>query len=430
MRCVANRLAFLLLPTSLLLAAHAARAEPVALEALERQALHERGAVAAARARVDGAEARILQAKAPYYPTLAAKAGASLAPGGRIVEVDGYYVAGSKALGSRGAFEPLFRYDASVSLASRLYDFGRTAASVRAARAEREAAVAGADAERHGVVVEVRDAYLDWVSAQATRAILARSAADASALRASLEAHVAEGARPGAELASARYDEARAALDLERAESDLAAARLEVEQASGVTLSQTAEPDLTLLDRPAPTAAAPADPAVRALERRRDAALASAEAHASPHRPILAAAADAGVHGQMSTPFPLYQVGVSLTVPLFDGGVEAASAAEASAQAKELAAEATDARRRAALERRHAELLLARSERRLALAERLVAAAEESVKHAEDQRELGVATFDAVVEAKVQVSRAELEVLGARLERARAVLALTPSAAP
>jgi outer membrane protein TolC len=433
-----SKLTTFALPVALLLGARVAWAETIKLEDLEQLALKNRGSVTAARARVNGAEARIALAKVPYYPTLAAKADVIATPGGRVVQACDYrdqrpdgscskplYVSGSRAFGQPGAYEPVAHYDAALSLQTRIYDFGRTAASVRAARAERDASLAGVRAEQSAVAVEVRGAYLSWLSATETRAILAESARDAAALRASVEAHIAEGSRPGAELASARYDEARAALDLERSETDLGIALLDLEQVAGGPLPKSAAPDMTLLDRSPPAASVMSHPEVQALERRRDAAAASGEAHGYPYAPILAAGVDAGVHGLASTPFPLYQAELSVTMPLLDGGLESASAAVASSQATELSAQARDARSRVKLAQDRARLAFERSERRLALARTLVAAAEESVKHASDQHELGAGSLDAVTQAKLQASRARLEVLGARLERARAVLDLT-----
>jgi outer membrane protein TolC len=372
----------------------------------------------------------------PYYPTLAARAEVDAGPGGRIIHVHDvdepngspYAIGGSKTIGERGAFLPHFRYQGGLDFQSRLYDFGRTAASVRAARADREASTAGMHAEKQTVVLEVRAAYLAWLSTFGTRQILAESAADSRARRVSVEAHVAEGARPGAELATARYDEARAALDLERSETDLYSARVDVEQASGARLSTTAEPDVALLDRAPPPGTVVAHPDVSALERRRDAASAAADAHGYPYAPIVAIGANAGVSGQTINVFPLYQVALSVTVPILDGGAESAAQATAAAQASELSAQARELRGRVAAGNERARVAFERSAQRLELAQKLVAAAEEGVRHAEDQQQLGSGSFDDVVTAKLRVSRAKIEVLNARLERAKAVLDLSGTA--
>ncbi|HWP05278.1 MAG TPA: TolC family protein, partial [Polyangiaceae bacterium] len=339
-----------------------------------------------------------------------------------------YTVSGSRTITEQGAFIPHFRYAGTMAFSSRLYDFGRTAASVRAARADRDASAAGVSAERQTIVVEVRAAYLGWLLAFGTRQILAESAADSAALRASVEAHVAAGQRPGAELASARYDEARAALDLERSESDVMAARLDVEQAAGLRLAKTAEPDVALLDRAPPANPVLSHPNVAAVERKRDAAMATADAHSYPYAPVVGLDARAGVTGQTTTVFPLYQAGLTVTVPILDGGAESAARAVATAQASDLSAQARELRQRAEAGNERSRVALERSGRRVALAEQLSAAAEQAVHHAEDQHALGSGSLDDIMTAKLRVSRAKLEILNARLERARAVLDLSSTA--
>lgn len=438
MRFAASSLLFASSSIAALVAAPAAHAEPIRLEDLEQRALQNRASVVAARSRVDLAEARVDLAKVPYHPTLSATAEVDAAPGARLIKVrdvsnddpfsDPYTISGSRTITERGAFIPNFRYSGTMAFSSRLYDFGRTAASVRAARADRDASAAGVSAERQTVLVEVRSAYLGWLQAFGTRQILAESASESTALRASLEAHVAAGQRPGAELASARYDEARAALDLERSETDLVAARVDVEQAAGLRLGKTAEPDTALLDRSPPASAVVSHPNVAAVERKRDAAVASADAHAYPYAPVVGLDARAGVSGQTTSVFPLYQVGLSVTVPILDGGAEAAARAVATAQAGDLSAQARELRARAEAGNERSRVALERSARRLALAESLVAAAQQGVQHAEDQHALGSGTLDDVVQAKLRVSRAKLEVLNARLERTKAVLDLSATA--
>lgn len=427
MPCAANRLARFVVPLAFVLAPRVARAEIVKLEDLEAFALKNRGSLAAARARVGQSEARIEAAKVPYHPTLDAKADVSESPGGSLIHQNGVVVSGSQTIGEVGAFKPFTRYEAGLTFLSRLYDFGRTAAAVRAATADRDANLAGERSQRLAVALEVRAAYLGWLVADGTRAILAQNDKDATSLRVSVEAHVAEGARPGAELASARFEEARSKLDLERSENDLVSARLDVEQATGVALSATAEPDRALLGRQASAAPAAVHPDVNTLERRRDAALSAADAHSYAHAPVLALSANAGVRGQTSYPFPLYQVMLAVSVPVLDGGLEASAAAQATAQAREFDAQAREMRAHVTVENQRARANLESAERRLAIADQLVAAADDAVKHAVDQHELGDGTLDAVVQARIQASRARLEVLTSRVERARAVLDLNAS---
>ncbi len=411
-----------------------ARAEPLKLHDVEERALAQRSSIAAARARVSAARAGVDVAEGPRSPTLAGELTSEVAPGGRLIRVldrsgDEYLVAGSRPIGEEGALIPDFRYGAGLALSGRLYDFGRTTEAVRAARAELGASNFDERAERRAILREVRSAYLDWLSASGTRELARRSAESARSLRETAEGRAVEGAVSGAEAAPARYDEARAKLDLERAETDLALARLALERASGGKLPPGAEPDAALLDaRPPPTRAGD-DPEPAALRRRAEARSAEAAAHrAAASRPVLSGAVELGVRGQTQNIFPVYRVGVSLAVPILGGGVESASARAANSQADELYARASEARARVALDRDRARLGVARADQELAVARQLVELAVRTVSDEEERFSLGSGSIRAVAQARLERSRAELELLTARVARARAVLLLSETA--
>jgi len=413
------------------------RADVVRLGELEKRAIEVRAGVAAERARVGAASARVDAARAPLYPTIVGTAQVEAAPGGRLIRIrdiagDEYLTQGWNELGNEGAFRPEVRYGASLAFTSRLYDFGRTASAVRAAEAEVGAARAGVRSAQVEIVLEVRAAYLGWLFAHGARRILSSNVEAALALRQAVEGRVAEGTRPAAELAVVRHDEARAGLELARAEGQLAAARLELERAAGVTLAGASEPDLSVLSQPStPSATAePQAPRVRAIEQQRDAALATARAHGRARAPVLSAAGEAGVRGQTDTFFPAYRLGVSLSVPIFDGGLSSASAAVAHAQANELGARAREARARSTFELAALRAELTAAENRLHFAAALEQAAGESLTHAEAQRDVAGGSSEAVIQARVRRAEAELEVLAARVARAQAGLRLASVAPP
>lgn len=410
-------------------AAAPARADVVKLAELERRALDRRATLGAEQARILEANARLALSRAGRHPSVGAVVGVEAAPGGKMIRVrdtsgDEYFVEGSRDFGSDGVFVPAVRYNATVSLSARLYDFGRSAANTGAAEANVGAAQATARARKLAIVLDVRAAYLAWLRAHGARAILRESAAEASALRKLLEGRVAEGTRPAAAVAQARYDEARAALDLSGSEGELDRARLALEQAVAQELEPDAEPDYSVLAAPPADSSTPALPQIRALERQRDAALATARAAGKSSAPVIAGGADVGLAGQGSHLFPVYRVGVSISVPILDGGSAAASAAIARAQAEELAALARDARTRDALSRKGARADLHRAEERLRLAEVFAAESARARAAVEEERELGAATPEAVIDARIRDAQARLELLSAKVSRAAAALGL------
>jgi len=320
--------------------------------------------------------------------------------------------------------------DRALALGSRLYDFGRTASAVRAAEAELGAARSAVRSAAAQIVLEVRAAYLAWLFAHGSRRILSSNVEAAGALRSAVEGRVAEGTRPAAELALVRHDEARARLELARSEGELQAARLRLELAIGGALAAGAEPDVLLLESLPAAASETGGLSVRAIEQQRDAALATARAHRRSRAPVLSALAEAGVRGQHDTVFPSYRVGVSLSVPILDGGVSSASASLATAQANELSARANEARARSSFDSATSQAELAAAEQRLRFAAELALAADEALRHAEAGRELAGGSYESVIQARLRRAEAELEVLAARVARAQAALRLagmTPS---
>lgn len=406
-------------------AARNASAETVGLARVERQAL-QRASVIATQYRIAASRAGVDAAVSHYYPTLVAQARGEAAPGSRLVRVrdsegDEYLVFGSRSLGDSGVLTPDFRYQGGVRLDGELYDFGRRSKGEAAARAALDASNAEAELARQSVLAEVRSAYLDWTAAFGARQIVLGNARNARELRRVDEALVTEGAKPGSEVTTARLDEARADLELERAESVLELARLELESVSGLPLPATAAPDMSVLE-PSRSEPVPPSAEAKALEGRRAAAAATAAQHRAARLPSLSANAELGVRGQGSTVFPLYAVGVTLTAPLFDGGGETAAAANADAQAGELAALARGAGDRTRAARKRYFAIAARLSLELSRAERLLAVASEGVAHAETRQDMDGAASRQLLEAKLQRSRAELELLAVRVALARNAL--------
>jgi outer membrane protein TolC len=414
-----------------LLCARTTQAQVIRLDQLEESARRARPLLLGASARVAEADARVNMATAAIYPTLTAAASVEALPGSWLVnvqDVDGerFVVQGSRTLGQSGAFTPQTRYGASLILNARVYDFGRTRFAVGAATATRAAAQQRARAARFLVRDEVRAAYLGWLSAYESERILRQNTREAEQLRQNLEGRVEAGTRPGAELAAARYDEAQASLALEQSEADLAVARDRLEQASGSRLPAAAEPDLSLLDQLPTHDETGALSNLEALRLEGSAAHSSAQSQRRSRAPLLSATVEGGLRGQTTQVFPQYRVGLSLTVPLLDGGLANASAALADAQASELSAQAAEAREKLENERSRAAGGSERAQRRLTTAQQLLAAAREQLSHARDQLELGTAPPDLVIKARQLVAQAELEVLAARVARAQANLRVGP----
>jgi outer membrane protein TolC len=141
---------------------------------------------------------------------------------------------------------------------------------------------------------------------------------------------------------------------------------------------------------------------------------------------VLAGAVSAGVHAQNDDLFPSYAVGVSLNVPLWDGGGSSAEASIARARAEELAARMHELRTEREYAAARAELSRQHAEQRLARAQALLEVATQRLRETEERYELGAGGIEALAQARSVLRGAQGEVVLAQLARADAILMAGP----
>lgn len=423
-----------------------AQTRTVTLESLEQQALASRETLAAQQARIRRAAAEVERRRSANNPSVTLGSDVSLSPGGTLERVAAFdldpaheiLVQGIRKFGDRNAFAAQARYGANVDISVNLYDFGRTALAVEAARAEQAAASADDRATRRQVLDDVRAAYLTWLAATELATISAQAVADAQARHQRVADLVAEGVKPAADISPVASDVALARLEASRSRADVERARLMLDAVVGGGLPADAVPDRRALqlDRPSSTTAGEksesgADAAVVALERQRDAARATASMYDHPHAPVIGAAAQVGVRAQnpvagggLAGVFPVYRVGVSVSVPLWDGGNASANANVARAQAEELAARSREVSQARQSARSQAEADAAAAQDRLRIARELLALSDTHVREAQERYEEAGGRIEAVAEANAVRRRANTEIVLAEIATARARYAL------
>jgi outer membrane protein TolC len=431
----------------------AAAAQVVTLREVEQRALRSRTLDASYTARQESAEADIRQAASARYPQVALKAETTLSPGRTLVDVcarqdvstegtgenlrvictqEPYRVQGARTLGDDGAWAVQPRHALDITANAPIYDFGRTKASIEAGKAGHAAVLAERAAEEEQLVRSVRAAYLAWLGAHEVALVSEAAARDAEERHARVAALVEQGVRPGVDLAPAQSDALLTKLEVSQARSDLQNARLTLEETIGEALPDGAEPERALLEdvHQISKTGAQQDPAEQALERQRAAALALARSYQLQRRPQLGAALSAGLRVQHSRgetdAFPFYGAGVTLAVPLYDGGLSMASAAGARAQADQIGAEleAHGARREQA--RRRAELESRQALESLAIAQQLLELSQKRLEAAQQGYELGANGIDAIADARSLMRRAQSEVLVAKVAHAQARMRFLP----
>ena len=374
------------------------------LSALTEHALRERPESRAAWLDIQAEAARLDAASAANWPTLTGQLNFTQ----------------SRALSSSGASVPtLHRYGPSLTLAYVLYDFGARAASIDAQRYQLIASLLTNNRTLQDTIAGVEAAYFVVLAARAQ--VVAQTQQEA-ALHASLDAvdvRLRGGLAARADQLRARAALSEAQLARQAAERDHAKAEAALKQAAGIAQErtlvldwETAPPatlDATTLLADLLAEAERQRPDLRALQAAAASARAEAERARAARWPSLALAANTGRTFFLEderTPSTSYSVGVSLSVPLFDGGRLAAQARAAERDAERLQAE-TDSQR--------------------SLVALTVTEAYHDVRHAQTQREGVAVQFDSASEsARAAEARygagvgSLLELLTAQADLARA----------
>jgi outer membrane protein TolC len=207
------------------------------------------------------------------------------------------------------------------------------------------------------------------------------------------------------------------------------AARRLLESAVGTELPPEAQPDISLLVIDSQDSDAQNKWEIEAFELQRDAARQEAEMHRKSRVPVLAVIGQTGVAGVNERVFPMYRLGLNLSVPLWDGGRAVSLADAADARALELDARARDARLQRNDERERASIEQKNAEQQLTLAESLVAISEKRVDQAEASYDLGAGDLESVADARAALRDAQSRRVQLQVTRADAILRLRDSGA-
>lgn len=317
------------------------------LAALTEHALRERPETRAAWLGIQAEAARLDAASAANWPALTGQFGFTQ----------------SRGLSSSGTSVPtLHRYGPSLSLAYVIYDFGARAAGIDAERYQLVATLLNTNRILQDTIAEVEAAYF---SVLAARAQAAAQAEQEAALRASLDAvdvRLRSGLAARADQLRARAALTEAQLIRQIAERDHSKAEAALKRAAAIdqrrplVLDWEAAPppplDAALLLADLLAEAERRRPDLRALQAEAASAGFEAERARAARWPSLSLAANTGrtfFLEEGRVPSTTYNVGVSLSVPLFDGGRLAAQARAAERDAERLLAEVDGQRSEVAL---------------------------------------------------------------------------------
>jgi outer membrane protein len=305
--------------------------------------LEARAATEAASGRADQARSGLLPqitASATYqrvHGSLGARAGTTTGAGAAPA-TGAAPVAGATTVASTGTYD---YFSAGASASQLIWDFGQTYERFRAANRLIDTSRANEQTTELQVVLNVRRAYFHARAQRALVVVGEQTLANQELHMKQIQGFVAVGTRPEIDLAQARTDVANSRVALINAQNGYAIAKAQLNQAMGIV----AEDDFDVADeglgpvegedRPSAQLAERAlavRPELLSLERTREGQELTVRSIRGGYGPVLSAAAGTSLTGtSIDSLGPSWNVGATLTWPLFQGGLTRAQVREAEA---------------------------------------------------------------------------------------------------
>jgi outer membrane protein len=305
-----------------LLASAQPRTQTLTMEQAVAIAMEQQPSLRQSRAQVEAARGRVDQAEANRIPQVTLSTQASVGGGGVRRDFLGPTVRGQGSIGASASW--------------RVYDFGLTAAQIRAAELSAQAATIGIETATLDVRQAVERSYLEAVARARLVAVADETVRNEEAHVDQAKRFVAAQAKDPIEVvqAQSRYANAKAALAQARSSQAIALANLRaaigwIDPTSSLAISDSwpvppthSPPELVALVE----TARKGRPEIEQLDLQVRAAEASIEAAKAQRRPVLSM--NANTAWAPATGFPLpdpsWSVGVALSWQAFDAGRSAA----------------------------------------------------------------------------------------------------------
>jgi len=369
------------------------------------------------------ADNRVMQSSAPYYPQVQASTGYSE----------------NHALGAFGD-SVTKGYSTTLSVNQLLYDFGKTGGS-------RDAASAGLRSAEHDrtrilleVVLNVKQTYFAMLQSQKLVIVAQKTLEQSESHLKQAQAFFNAGSKPRFDVTRAEVEVNSAKLDLLNAQNNLRLSMISLDNAMGIDPStQLAIDDiLSLSSAPMPSLAAAQ---AEALSKRPDIAKSDADLHAAQasvrsaeggYFPNLSASGSytwANGTSEYGTLFKgdlgnSWNAAVTLSVPLFEGGITRGRIGEARANKLVVEAQRDSLKQAVLLEVNQAYASYENAGARINVMESSLKKARENLDIAQGRYRAGVGPYIEVTDAQVSAVRAETDFLQAQYDLQVAVAKL------
>lgn len=393
---------------------------PLSLNDCLKIATDRQPALVAAQASVTGARESVGEARAPYYPQL------DLSAGYHRWQRHAFLPSGLSIPGRPlpDLIGPLDDWNGGVDSRLMLYDFGQRRSQLDAARAQLASASADAQAAHADVTLSVENAFFALAAAQDVQAVAEKNVTRTETHRKLAEARRDAGAVPQADVLRFDAELANAQLELITAQSRvrIAAGQLNTamgrpaETPIGIATDPTnlPPPDTHELDQAVERALA-SRPELASAARRTDAARAVVAGARADRAPKLHADAAYGWNDSVFWPQTKeWQAGLSIDLPIFDGGSRAHRVARTKADLARQEAMFEQEKLQVRNEVWAAAAELQRAWASIAANESSVRANEESLRVIRERYEQGAALVTDLLDTQISLASAESSLAEAR----------------
>ena len=388
------------------------KGETLNLERCINIALRRQPNILAAAGTVEVNRSRVGEAKSTYYPQIAANAGYSrvkaLTGAERLVTTG---ISGEPVSNVTSAFD---QYSGSVTLNQYIYDFGKTPTQVKISRLNLDAA--GQDFENisEQIILSVKQSYYAVLQAKRNRAVAEETVKQFAQHLDQAKGFYEVGTHPKFDVTKAEVDLSNAKLNLIRAQNTVKLAIVNLNNAMGVPDA----PDYQLEDNlsfvkyemafeEALSTAFGNRPDLKSAVAKRKAAEQAVALAKTGYYPSISGNAAYNVGGSN---FPLntgWNVGATISIPIFSGFLTKYQVEEARANLNVLKANEETQRLTVFLDVQQAYLNLKEAEERVPTAELAVTQAKENLDIANGRYSAGVGSPIEVTDAQVASTNAE-----------------------
>jgi outer membrane protein len=393
-------------------------------------ALKNQPALQQARAQTAGAEGRLTQARYPFFPQVTATASYQ-----RIHSAGGGGGTATGLGGAPSAFAPASSsgvdiYTVGGSATQLIWDWGSTYNRSRAAKREVESAVASEKTAGQSVVSDVRRSYFTARAQKALIGVAQETVTNLERHLAQTQGFVSAGTNPEIELAQARTDLANGRLSLINSENAYAVAKAQLARSIGLPTESDFEvggdelapidgEDLAT-DRLVARAIA-ARPEVVALDKQREANELLAKGFRGNYGPSLSASAGISETGtDLGDLGPAWNVGASLSWPLFQGFLTHGQVREAEANADSFRAQVESQKLQIRVDVQQAQIGIRGAKESQIAATEVLENARVRLRLAEGRYASGVGSSIELGDAQLAVTNAAAQVVQAQFQLASA----------